>query len=60
MATKPSFQQTFQTHFINLLMTPCFGQQLNGMSQNGKCLVDVPCDRWYVVLPGAVESVEGL
>jgi hypothetical protein len=57
MATKPSFQQTFQTHFINLLMTPCFGQQLNGMSQ--KCLVNVPCDSWYVVVPGAVESAEG-
>jgi hypothetical protein len=35
----PPFQPTFQTHFINLLMTPLFDQQLNGMSQNGKCLV---------------------
>jgi hypothetical protein len=32
---------------------------LNGMSQNGKCLVNVPCDSWYVVLPGAVESAKG-
>jgi hypothetical protein len=36
-----------------------FDQLLNGMSQNGKCLVNVPCDSWYVVLPGAVESVKG-
>ena len=29
------------------------------MSQNGKCLVNVPCDSWYMVFSGAVESVKG-
>ena len=36
-----------------------FDQPLNDMSQNGKCLVIAPCDSWYVVLPGAVESDKG-
>jgi hypothetical protein len=32
---------------------------LNGMPQNGKCLVNFSCDSWSMVFPGAVESVEG-
>ena len=57
---KPNFNESHPT-----LLHPSaddsqiFDQQLNDMSQNGKCLVNVPCDSWYVVLPGAVESVKG-
>jgi len=57
---KPNFNESHPT-----LLHPSaddsqiFDQHLNGMSQNGKCLVNVPSDSWYVVLPGAVESVKG-
>jgi hypothetical protein len=36
-----------------------FDRYLNGISQNGKCLVNVPCDSWSMIFSGAVESVKG-
>jgi hypothetical protein len=36
-----------------------FDRYLNGMPQNGKCLVNVTCDSWSMFFSGTVESVKG-
>jgi hypothetical protein len=50
-----------EEHFLRCCAgaDPVTCPSLNCMSQNGKCLVNVSCDSWSMVFPGAVESADG-